>query len=319
MKKVTLLKWIFLCSLVILCKKTSAQSQDNNVKILSPVLFEPGKISDGFANRDMTISPDGNELFYTIQFTKGLYSVIMHSVKKTGVWGTPEVASFSGRYNDLEASFSPDGSKLYFSSSRPLKDSINTKDYDIWYVTKINGVWQNPQNVGAPINTATDEFYASVTKSGNIYFTRGSDERKDDIMMCRYVNGRYEDAKSLSDSINSAGYEFNAYVDRDEQFILFSAYHRPEGLGSGDLYISRKNVNGEWGKAINLKKLNSEDMDYCPFVTADKKYLYFTSDRARFKIPFDKPQDIKSIKAILSAPGNGFDDIYRVSFDEIMQ
>src|ERR1700757_5198657 len=116
MKKLTLLKWILVCSSAILCNKICAQSQDNNVKILSPVLFEPGKISDGFANRDMAISPDGNELFYTIQFTKGLYSVIMHSVKKTGVWGTPEVASFSGRYNDLEASFSPDGNKLYFSS-----------------------------------------------------------------------------------------------------------------------------------------------------------------------------------------------------------
>jgi hypothetical protein len=299
--------------------KAIAQSTGSNTKIAQPVLFEPGKISDGFANRDMAISADGNELFYTIQFTKGLYSAVMHCVKRNGAWGQPEIASFSGRYNDLEPSFSPDGNTLYFSSDRPLGDSAKAKDYDIWFVTKVDGLWQNPQNLGAPINTATDEFYASAAKSGNIYFTRGSTLHNDDIMVCRYVDGHYQPAESLGDSINSDGYEFNAYVDPDEKFIIFTAYRRPEGKGSGDLYISRKNADGAWGKAANLIQINSASMDYCPFVTADKKWLYFTSDRPGFKTPFDKQQDFKKIKSILSASGNGFDDIYRIRFDEITQ
>lgn len=299
----------------LLSAACSIQAQNNTV----PALFEPGKISDAAPNRDMTISPDGNELFFTIQFTKGLFSVIMHSVKKNGVWSIPQVASFSGRYDDLEASFSPDGKTLYFSSDRPLKDSTEQKDFDIWYVTKVNGVWQNPQNVGAPVNTTTDEFYASVTKNGNLYFTRGTKDRADDIWVSPFVNGHYGECKSLSDSVNSAGYEFNAFVDPDEQYILFTAYHRPEGLGSGDLYISKKNAAGEWGKAVNLAQFNSRSMDYCPFVTADKKYLYFTSDRPQFKAPFDKPVDAKTVKTILNGPGNGFDDIYVVPFDDILK
>jgi hypothetical protein len=285
----------------------------------SPAVFEPGKISDPFPNRDMAISADGNELFYTIQFTKGYFSVIMHCVKENGGWSEPEVASFSGKYSDLEPSFSPDGKKLYFSSSRPLADTGAEKDFDIWFVTKTNGVWQNPQNVGAPVNTAGDEFYASVANSGNIYFTRNTEGRNDDIKMCRYENGRYGQAVSLSDSVNSAGFEFNAYIDPGEQFILYTAYNRPSGQGSGDLYISRKTATGTWGKGVNLAAVNSPYMDYCPYVTADKKYLYFTSDRPLKTTPFKKRLNTKALKAMLNAPGNRFDDIYVVSSKVLAQ
>lgn len=284
-----------------------------------PVLFEAGKISDAYPNRDMAISPDGNELFYTIQFTKGLYSVIMHSVKKNGSWIEPEVASFSGRHSDLEPAFSPDGKTLYFSSNRPLQDTGDDKDFDIWYVTKIDGVWRNPKNAGTPVNTAGDEFYASVAKSGNLYFTRGTEGRNDDIKMCRFVNGKYDEAVSLSDSVNSAGYEFNAYVDPDETFIIYTAYRRPEGKGSGDLYISFRNSNGAWSKGVNLLDANSGSMDYCPFVSADKKWLYFTSDRPAFAAPFKTKQTAKAIHQLLNNPGNGFDDIYVVNFAEILK
>lgn len=283
-----------------------------------PVIFEPGKISTAAANRDMAISADGNELFYTIQFSQGLFSVIMHSVKKNGVWGELEVASFSGKHSDLEPFFEPGGDRLYFSSNRALTDTGADKDFDIWYVTKVNGVWQNPKNIGAPVNTPNDEFYISVAKSGNMYFTSGTDNRSDDIKVCRYVNGKYEAPVSLSDSVNSAGYEFNAFVDPDEQFMLYTAHRRPEGFGRGDLYISRKAATGEWGKGVNLFKLNSPYMDYCPFVTADKKYLYFTSDRPTYDAPFKIPQDAKAIKAMVNNAGNGQDDIYVVPFSEVV-
>src|SRR5690242_2642463 len=68
-------------------------------------VFGPGIISDGFSNRDMAISPDGRDLFYTLQWSYGLFSVILHSQKANGKWTKPETAWFSGRYNDLEPAF----------------------------------------------------------------------------------------------------------------------------------------------------------------------------------------------------------------------
>ena len=45
--------------------------------------------------------------------------------------------------------------------------------------------------------------------------------------------------------------EFNAFIDLNDKFIIFSVYGRKDDNGGGDLYISRKNENGEWMKATN--------------------------------------------------------------------
>jgi len=64
-------------------------------------------------------------------------------------------------------------------------------------------------------------------------------------MVCKFTNGKYSEAESLPDSINFTGDEFNAFVDPDETYIIFSGYKRRDGYGSGDLYISKKNEKGE--------------------------------------------------------------------------
>src|SRR5687768_16276447 len=54
------------------------QSEPGN----EPVLFAPEFISDEFGNRDMAVSPGGDELFYTFQYRGGfIFSTIMYSKK----------------------------------------------------------------------------------------------------------------------------------------------------------------------------------------------------------------------------------------------
>jgi len=49
--------------------------------------------------------------------------------------------------------------------------------------------------------------------------------------------------------------------------MIFGGWHRKDGVGSGDMYISFRSRDGILGKAKNLgKSVNSEYMDYCPFV-----------------------------------------------------
>ena len=52
--------------------------------------------------------------------------------------------------------------------------------------------------------------------------------------------------------------------------------------------------------------INSKALDYCPYITPDKKYFFFTSNRHGIKIPFDKKQNIKSLESILHSPLNGY-------------
>ena len=91
------------------------------------VMFAPNIISDEFGNRDMAISPNGDEIFYTLQYNYGMLSTILYSKKVNGKWSSPEVAVFCGKHKDLEPAFSFDGTKLYFSSNRPLSDTGSEK------------------------------------------------------------------------------------------------------------------------------------------------------------------------------------------------
>lgn len=278
-----------------------------------PELFAPGIVSDEFGNRDMAISPSGDEIFYTLQYLGGRsFSTIMYSRKTNGKWSEPEVAPFCGRYNDLEPAFSPDGKKLFFVSNRPLCDtSTKAKDFDIWFAEKLNDSWNRPVNPGEPVNTSKDEFYPSVTKNGNIYFTRNMGDTDEDIVVCRFRNNKYDTAISLPSGINSRGAEFNAFVDPDERFVIFTGYKRKDNYGTGDLFISYKNQQGEWTIAKNMgEKINGPGLTYCPYMSPDKKFFFFSTSRNSFKPPFSKSQSTNELKRLMHSPLNGWDNIY---------
>ena len=285
----------------------------------SPSVFMENIVSTNLNERDMAIAPDGNEMFYTIQANQHALSTIIRLKKLTNNnWSEPEVASFSGKYSDLEPAYSPDGKKLYFSSNRPTEGS-NTKDFDIWYVEKANGKWSEPKNLGAPINTKADEFYPSVTTGGNIYFTAEYDNNvgKEDIYVSRWVNGNFTVPVPLDTAVNSSAWEFNAFVTADDRYIIFTSYGRKDDQGGGDLYISIKSAEGKWTPAKRLGSINSNKLDYCPFVTADQKVFFFTSGRHDLSSP-EKARTFRELNKSYNSVNNGSENIYWMSFAKLL-
>lgn len=290
-------------------------SQQNTT--VTPVI--PEIISQIPTVRDFTLSPSQDEIYFTAQGYSGELSTIVKVAKKDGQWSSPQVASFSGQYRDLEAMFSPDGLRLFFVSDRPNTfSSSEKKNHDIWYVERssLTSNWSEPKNLGAPINTEGDEFYPSIAKNGNLYFTStaATSKGKDDIFMSEWKNGKYNQPKSLSEAINSVGYEYNSYIAPDESFLLFGGYKRKDGLGSGDLYVSYKNEGGNWSTAKNLSsEINSDKMDYCPFYDIKTNTLYFTSRRTAIQPDTTKSKSLKEILNIMNSYQNGLSRIYSTS------
>ncbi|HEX4372014.1 MAG TPA: hypothetical protein VHZ50_01795, partial [Puia sp.] len=285
----------------------------------TPRIFAPGILSDGLNNRDFTISPSGDEIFFTIQQRGFLSSTIIRLVKENGKWSKSEIAPFSGTYRDLEATFTADGKTVFFSSDRPITGNGPKKDFDIWKVSKTaDGNWGQPENLGSTVNSDKSEFYPSVARNGNLYFTVEAAYGKgsEDIVCCKYTAKGYSAPVSLPEDINTKFDEFNAFIDPDEQFILFSCYGRENDMGGGDLYLSRKDGQGNWLPSHHLPApVNSGSLDYCPYVTPDKKYLVFTSSRP-IKLKHEGKQlTYDELKESLNSPGNGMDDIYWVKFN----
>ena len=281
-------------------------------------LFAKGVISTDLYERDIAISKDGTEIIYTIGDYKQSLRSLVSLKKENGNWSKGELLSFTGSHNDIEPFISPTGDKLYFASDRPIDRSDQDKDYNIWYCNKINDEWSEPILMDTVINKEGDEYYPSVGKTGNMYFTssRLNGIGSEDIFCSKYVNGVYQEAEVLDTNINTKTYEFNAFINPEEDILIFSSFGRPDGLGGGDLYVSRKDSLGNWLPSRNLAApINSKNLDYCPFVDYPNNMFYFTSDRSD---SINSPiSSIEAFKQFSRRTSNGMGNIYRIALDEV--
>ncbi len=301
------------------CKESPQANFDLVESPQSLEIFAKDLISTHLYERDMAISPDGTELIYTLGDYKQHRRCLVLLTKAAGTWNPAEILPFSGEYQDIEPFFTPDGKRLFFASNRPMHDSISeAKDYNIWYSERAGSSWGDPVALDENINTPKDEFYPSLGKSGNLYFTatRGDGIGREDIFIAKFENGKYQQPQVLDSTINTQVYEFNAYIHPEEDLLIFSSFGRKDDLGGGDLYYSKKDAAGNWQTAIHMESpINSDKLDYCPFIDLKGGNFYFTSERIRKSDhKLHSPEDL--IK-FAQETGNGMGDIYRIGLKEL--
>lgn len=314
----SLLRSLALLLLLASCSSNRSAKIDLNHRSDKAEIFAPGIISTDLYERDMAISTDGNEIVFTLSDYRQTKRCLVMIKKSGDKWGSKEVLSFSGVYNDIEPFFSADGKRLFFVSDRPIDKTLSGKDYNIWVSERSKKGWDDPEPLPSMINSESDEFYPSLATNNDLYFTaeRRSGFGSEDIFISRFTDGKYTEPVPLDTCINSHYDEFNAYVSPDEDLIIFSSYGRKDDLGRGDLYISRKNKDGKWEKAANMGPgINSDKLDYCPFIDIPRGNFYFTSERSG---ALDKRiENIRDVKDFAGGVLNGFGNIYRISSDKL--
>ena len=305
-------------SLILSCSLSKEPEVDLTANPTELELFGEGFISTSLFERDIAIAPDGKEIIYTLgNFNQSLRCLV--SVKKTGEsWEEARILPFSGRFNDIEPFFSTDGATLYFASNRPMDTDTTRTDYNIWAVNRTAKGWGIPSPIDTLINSKADEFYPSVSANGNLYYTTTREEGKgnEDIFLSRLIDGEYSSPMALDSAINTKAYEFNAYITPEEDLIIFSSFGREDGYGGGDLYYSKKDENGNWKKARNMGgAINSNGLDYCPFLDLTRGNFYFSSDRTKANdVGFRTVDELKdSAYGILNGMGN----IYRIGLKQL--
>ena len=300
------------------CSSNLSNEIDLNFAPAKVELFGKGIISTKLYERDLAISPKGDEIIYTMSDYRQSRRCLVILRKNGNNWGKKEILSFSGKYSDIEPCFSVDGNKLYFASDRPIDSTSARKDFNIWVSERTNNGWSEPVPMPSNINTENDEFYPSVGKNGNLYFTSARENGigKEDILLAKYVDGDYLAPIPLDTNINSKTYEFNAYINPDENLIIFSSYGRPDDFGGGDLYYCKKNKDGSWTPAVNMgSDINSDKLDYCPFIDIPRGNFYFTSEKM---LSADKRiESVNEIEALADDILNGMGNIYRIRFRDI--
>ena len=204
----------------------------------------------------------------------------------TGDWSTPvEVASVNSAVIDSSPALSRDEHWLFFHSNRG-------GNMDIWvsYRAHVHDDlgWESPVALGSGVNSSAEEsmggyFENTETGTPQILF---SSTRPSGIAGLGGFNFYVSDLQSngtlgparLITELSGAFADPGMMVRFDG---LEAFFYRTAGPGiPADIWTAtRRTVLDRWSAPVNVTVLNSGSVDQRPYVAADRRTLYFASDR----------------------------------------
>ena len=184
-----------------------------------------------------------------------------------GRWTDPErlPEPINTKSGDQEPKISRNGKRLFFQSDR-LEPGDLDRDADVYYSDLVDGEWQPPVRLPAPINTEFNDHcvyfedmraYDDLDLETDVYLasnrlgTRGGN----DLWVSHRKDGVYTEPVNLNDlspgsKINSAANDHMAMVGPDGR--LWVTTNKPGGFGGEDMYISTRQADGNWGPLVNM-------------------------------------------------------------------
>jgi Tol biopolymer transport system component len=310
-----LLAYALLVAALLVPLSTSAAQERSAAH--TPSILAEGIISTSDDEFGGSLTPNGDTIFFSRSAPHSYRYTMLQSHLEKGVWTRPTVLPFSGRYADSDPTLSPDGTKMFWTSDRPVNGKTK-HDYDLWMVERTSaGAWSEPQRLPEPINSNASEFAASMTRDGTLYF---SSAREGGIQAYRShrVDGAWTTPENVSRLIDrgdsSVVYDLDVMIDPDERFLLLGSI-RSDGLGNFDLYLAR-NDNGTWSRAVHLPSpFNTRARDYAPHLSPDGKRLFFSSERSFALDSLERPLTYRELITRLRSTLNGSGNIYEMNSD----
>ncbi len=132
----------------------------------TPVKLGP-TINTKYNENHASLSADGMELYFTSDRPGGFGGMDIYIAKKlpNGEWGEAQNlgSTINTKEDEIGPFIHPDGVTLFFSS----KSHFCMGGFDIFFSSKNEeGVWDQPTNIGYPINTPSDDVFYVPTPDG---------------------------------------------------------------------------------------------------------------------------------------------------------
>ena len=199
---------------------------------LHPLIFAPGVISSEAPD----IAPafvDGSRSLFFSRRVDGRWSVL-RSNRRGKSWSMPVVASFSGRWNDLEAAAATSGRYLIFASDRPGpggKTHLRAHYYGqeqvggaLWRVELTGPAAGVSSRLADSINAGGSVWTPSIAANDDLAFMRTDAGTGRFRLFLARSNGRsgYRSVLPLAFSTGAAN-DVDPALDPAERFLIFSS------------------------------------------------------------------------------------------------
>ena len=164
------------------------------------------------------------------------------------------------------------GSLLRSSTTFSLNNPTNKVTYTI-------------EKLPEEVNQYYSQYFPAITVDNrSMIFTKrdGYGPYDDeDIVISEIVDGKWTEARPLSEKITTKFNEGAATISADGRMIIFTSCEQAISLGSCDLFTASK-TGDTWSEPKNLgRNVNTIHWDSQPSLSADGKSLYFSSNRPR--------------------------------------
>lgn len=195
---------------------------------------------------------------------------------RDGKWVQPELLNLNSDDHDATISVSPDGNTLFI-----YQDSLG--DGQVKYSTLLGETWNPAVKLGSDINSKYWETHCTISANGNeLYFVsdRPKGLGKRDMYRCtKTANGTWGKAENLGAVLNTAYDEDAPFLSSDGTYLYFASKGHAT-MGGFDLFVSKRDKDGNWGAPENMGyPLNTVDDDVFFQPMADGKRAYYSSRR----------------------------------------
>ena len=161
-----------------------------------------------------------------------------------------------------------------------LKAEKPAKDARFASIALKNPVPFEPKLMSDSVNTPQySEYLPTVTADGETMIFTRLFARQEDFFQTKKINGVWQKAVPL-DELNTDNSEGAQVVSADGNLLLFAAKDRPDGLGSFDIYFSKK-IKDKWSVAKPFAAINTPYWESQPSISADGRTIYFASTRPK--------------------------------------
>jgi predicted alpha/beta superfamily hydrolase len=229
----------------------------------------------------LSFSPDGRELYFSVYPNSEFPQKIMVTRRSGDGWSIPQVAEFSGTYQEGGPIFSPDGDRIYFYSRRPLPDTKTETDKpDIWFVERDTATgWSEPRHLPGPVNSKYGEAVQGFSADGGMLINRYKD-RKIHLLRSRTgQNGTWSEPQLLKIIHFDEAFFTPVDMGRDD-FVIFDVNKKTFGPWyNAYLYISFRNKDGSWTAPKSMGDMINRGEGRFPSFSPDREFLFFTSYR----------------------------------------